>query len=107
DAHARRVLEARPGRDALAAPAAPAPRDFVALAAAGGRLFALERRGGAASLVVLGLDADPKSARVVVNLRATDPTGRTEIVAFAPSPDGKLVAVALVEGRDDAGELRV
>jgi prolyl oligopeptidase len=58
-------------------------------------------------LVVLGEDADPANERVVLDPSALDPSGGTEIDFYAPSLDGKRVAVSLSKGGSEAGSVHV
>lgn len=59
------------------------------------------------ALVAMKPDADVKSARVLVDPNAIDKTGRTTIDFYAPSVDGKLVAVSLSQGGTEDGTVHV
>ena len=74
----------------------------------GGALFAIDEGAASpASLLELSLDAAPTAARVVVDPRRADETGQSAIASFAPSPDGRLVAVVVARAGEPSGELRV
>jgi prolyl oligopeptidase len=50
---------------------------------------------------------DASSERVVLDPNALDPSGKTTIDWFVPSPDGKLVAVSLSKDGSESGDLHV
>lgn len=83
--------------------------DFVGLRHDGGSLFALEDDGVKQQhpLVVLSLDADPKSARTIVDPNAIDPAAHTTIDWYVPSPDKKLVAVSLSKNGTESGDVHL
>ena len=58
-------------------------------------------------LVALTTLDDTKSERIVLDPNAIDPSGKTTIDFYAPSLDGKLVAVSLSEGGSEEGSLHV
>ena len=58
-------------------------------------------------IVVMGHDADPAKARVVLDPNKLDPTGGTSFDWFVPSPDGERIAVALSKGGSEDGSLHV
>jgi prolyl oligopeptidase len=58
-------------------------------------------------LVSLTSPDDPASARTIVDPNAIDPTGSTTIDFYAPSLDGKLVAVSLSKGGSEEGSVSV
>jgi prolyl oligopeptidase len=111
DARTRRFLAALPGRDAIAArvQALLTARTvrWAALTWRAGRLFALRREATQQQpvLVVLASPDDPAAARVVLDPAALDPSGGTAIDFYAPSPDGRRVAVSLSKGGTEAGDL--
>jgi prolyl oligopeptidase len=58
-------------------------------------------------LAVMGLAADPSTARVIVDPNAINSKGATAIDWFVPSPDGRLVAASLSEGGSEDGVLHI
>jgi prolyl oligopeptidase len=86
----------------------PVARYFI-LRPRGGKLFALKRQPGKEQPLLIVMDSadKPDTARVVVDPNAIDAKGRTTIDFYTPSPDGKLVAVALSEGGTEEGTLHV
>ena len=99
DARARRVLDALPGRDALAA-------DLAAVLSGGEdgvghrvgpRTLALRRRPGAGHPVLEARD-EPRDGSggttVLLDPLALDPTGATVVDGWWPGPGGRRVAVA-------------
>lgn len=79
------------------------------LQAAGGLLFALKWQPGKqqAMLVTLKSPDDPASEHVVLDPTSIDPSGHTAIQFYAPSLDGKQIAVCLAEGGSEAGNVHV
>lgn len=109
----RAYLDKLPGREALRerftalmGGAAPA---FFDLEIANGILFAMKRQPPKQQpfLVTLASADDPGSAKPVVDPNLLDPRGITAIDWFAPSPDGKLVAVSLSVGGSEDGTAHV
>ena len=58
-------------------------------------------------LVTLPSIDDPASAKVLLDPNALDKTGKTAMDFYAPSLDGKKVAVSLSKGGSEAGDLHV
>ncbi len=83
--------------------------DYGGIQRAGGSLFAVRFQPGVQQpyLVTLGSADDPASERVVLDPNRLDPSGSTAIEFYAPSLDGKLVAVCLAEGGSEAGAVHV
>ena len=113
DARTRAWLAALPDAKAVRARTrellrGAAPRWF-GVHAASGPLFALEYAPPRQqpSLVVLGDPADPASKRTLLDPVALDPSGKTTIDFYEPSPDGRLVAVSLSRGGTEEGTLSV
>jgi len=75
----------------------------------GGVLFAIERQPPKPQsfLVTLASPDDPASAHVIVDPNAMDPSGATAIDFYAPSHDGKLVAVSLSKNGSEDGSVSV
>jgi len=84
------------------------PRHYE-LTHAGDRLFAMyfDPTRQQRTLVVMGADADPSKAKVVLDPNLLDPSGATAIDWYVPSPDGKRVAVSLSLGGSEDGTLHV
>ena len=59
------------------------------------------------ALITLKSADDPKSARVVVDPTKIDTSGKTTIDFFAPSRDGKVVAVSLSKAGSEDGTLYI
>ena len=109
----RAYLDALPYRSALRARlesliTSASPR-YSGLQTAGGRLFAAyyDPKVQQVMLAVMGEDADPAKARVVVDPNQLDPTGDTAFDWYVPSPDGKLVAVSLSKDGSEDGSLHL
>ncbi|MDO9020673.1 MAG: prolyl oligopeptidase family serine peptidase [Myxococcales bacterium] len=75
----------------------------------GGRLFAMRSRpGGQQPFLVVMPSADERAAeRVVLDPNTLDPSGQTAIDLFAPSHDGRRVAVALARNGSEVGALHI
>ncbi|MGQ0575625.1 MAG: prolyl oligopeptidase family serine peptidase [Pseudonocardia sp.] len=114
DELAREHLDALPGRDALAA-------RLHGLLDAGwvwppvwraGRRFVLRREPGGEHGVLHVTDPGPTEpgpapARVLLDPMALDPSGRTTLDAWAPDPDGRLLAYKISTGGDEQSVLHV
>jgi prolyl oligopeptidase len=76
---------------------------------AGKRLFALKHQPPKNQDMLVALAADGRLAgeRVVLDPTRLDPSGRTTIDWFKPSPDGKLVAVSLSTNGSEDGTLHL
>ncbi|MCE4538897.1 prolyl oligopeptidase family serine peptidase [Pelomonas sp. P7] len=113
DRRTRAYLDKLPARkpmfDWLMKQAAASSSAYYGLHAAGGRLFALHNQPPRQQpmLVVMGQEADPAQARVVLDPNALNPKGTTAIDWFVPSPTGKLVAVSMSENGSEDGSLHV
>lgn len=117
NALARSTLDALPERAAVRERVASileatAP-DWVALREGGGRVFALKDAPPKQQriLVELGVASpkgmDPVNERVVLDPNVLDPSGRTTIDFFVPSPDGRVVAVSLSKDGTESGDLHI
>jgi prolyl oligopeptidase len=58
-------------------------------------------------IAVLGRDADPATARIIVDPNTLNPSGTTAIDWWAPSPDASMVAVSLSDGGSEDGSLHI
>jgi prolyl oligopeptidase len=108
DGLARRHLDSRPGRERLR-------RRLTELLDAGlvtvplwrrDRAFWQRREPGQQHPVLLVRGGDGPE-RVLLDPGTLDPTGRTTLDAWEPSPDGRLLAYQLSEGGDEESALRV
>ena len=74
-----------------------------------GKLFAIKRQPPKQQpfLLVMNWPGDPAAAKVLVDPNELDPTGSTAIDAFAPSHDGKLLAVSLSKGGSESGDVHL
>jgi prolyl oligopeptidase len=113
NAWARGVLDRLPAVPALRArlreiASAPSP-SWASLARRGDVLFALKSDPPKQQpfLVRMATSADPATERVVVDPNALDATGGTSIDWYAPSVDGRIVAVSLSKGGSEAGDVHV
>jgi len=77
--------------------------------AAGGQLFAMFNLPPSQQpmIAVLGRDADPKHARVVLDPNVLNPKGTTAIDWYVPAPDGKHVAVSMSDNGSEDGSLHI
>ena len=113
NAHARRYLDALPGREAIDARLSELIRaagvSFSAPAWRPGRLFVLKMDPPKqqAMLVVMGSPDEAAAAQVVVDPNALDASGATTIDWYVPSPDGRLVAVSLSRHGSEVGDLHI
>jgi prolyl oligopeptidase len=82
---------------------------YYALHAVGGKVFALLNQPPKQQpmIAVMGSDADPGKARIVVDPNVLNKEGTTAIDWFVPSPDGSLVAVSLSDNGSEDGSLHL
>ena len=82
---------------------------YYDLHAAGGQLFAMYNQPPRQQpmIAVLGRDADPKHARVVLDPNKLNPKGTTAIDWYVPAPSGKFVAVSMSDNGSEDGSLHV
>ena len=113
NAHARAVLDRMPDVDAVrervTALRSAGIVSYRLLAKRSNGFFALKNQPPRQQprLVVFADPDKPGDERTIVDLVAFDPSGRTSIDWYAPSPDGTLVAVSLSEGGSESGHLHV
>lgn len=113
NAFTRATLDALPDRAAIRARVTALlsndSADYSELRSRAGRLFAIEKHPPKqqAFLVVLPSPDDTRSERVVVDPNTLDPSGKTSIDFFVPSPDGKRVAVSLSQGGSEDGTVHI
>src|SRR4029079_7478465 len=60
-----------------------------------------------AVLVMRAESAEPATEKVVLDPAVLDPSGKTTIDFFVPSPDKKLVAVSLSKNGSESGDVHV
>jgi prolyl oligopeptidase len=112
-AHARKVIDAWPGRDALRRRVteltASGSVAYSALQTANGMLFAIKKHPPLEQTILVTLkDADDlASERVLVDPNVLDPSGRTTIDWYVPSFDGAKVAVSLSHAGTESGDVHV
>ena len=84
----------------------PQPRYFE-LKSCGGMLFGLKDQPPAEQPSLIAMDSpdEPHAGRVLVDPLKLDSTGKTTIDFFAPSRDGKSVAVSISKGGSEDGTL--
>jgi len=82
---------------------------YYALHTVGGSVFALLNQPPKQQpmIAVMGSDADPAKAQIVVDPNALNKEGTTAIDWFVPSPDGSLVAVSLSDNGSEDGSLHL
>ncbi len=117
NALARSTLDALPERAAVRERVASileaSASDWVALREGGGRVFALKEEPPKQQRVLVDLGpitskgVDPAKERVVLDPNVLDPSGRTTIDFFVPSPDGRVVAVSLSKDGTESGDLHL
>ncbi len=113
DKRTRAYLDKLPARkpmfDRLMKQATASSSSYFDLHAAGGQLFALYNQPPKQQpmLAVLGQDADPAKARIVLDPNALNAKGATAIDWYVPSPTGKLVAVSMSENGSEDGSLHI
>jgi prolyl oligopeptidase len=110
--YARAYLNALPGRASLRDQiarllSAPSP-NYFALREQGGKLFALQFQPPQEQPVLVTLGApDPVSARIIVDPVQLDRSGHTAMDFYAPSNDGKYVAVSLSKTGSESGDVHI
>jgi len=113
DARTRAYLDGLPVRkqihDRLMQLLSATSPSFVGLYPAGGKIFAtyVQPPKQQPMIAVLGPDADPAGARVVVDPNTLNPAGTTAIDWFVPSPDGSKIAVSLSDNGSEDGTLHI
>jgi prolyl oligopeptidase len=111
--HARAFLAALPGRrqirDRLKSLLGSTSASYFALSYRPGTVFAMKAQPSKQQPFLVALDPslDPKSERVVADPNVIDPSGKTAVDFYAPSPDGRLVALSMSEGGSENGTLRI
>lgn len=112
-AYARKHLDALPERPAVRARVAEllgaSSPDFLSIRDAAGSLFVMKSQPPKQQpiVVVRRAEDDTQNERVVVDPNAIDPSGKTTIDWFVPSPDGKTLAVSLSKGGTESGDVHL
>ena len=110
---ARKYLDALPQRPRLRERFAEldksSPVRYFDFAQTRGAFLAMKRQPpqNQPKLVAVAAAGDTASERIVVDPNALDPKGKTSIDWYAPSPDGRYVAVCLSEGGSERGSASV
>ena len=113
NAFARGHLDALTERPAVRARVAQllgaSSADYLAVRAVAGSLFVLVAQPPKqqAVLVMRAESAEAGTEKVVLDPNVLDPSGKTTIDFFVPSPDKKLVAVSLSKGGSESGDVHV
>lgn len=109
----RQTIDAMPERaaikDRLTAIMSATSPDWFMVKAQAGHYFALKNAPPKqqSMLVDLGTKVDAPTEKVIVDPNALDPSGKTTIDWYVPSPDGKLVAVSLSSGGSESGDVHL
>lgn len=114
---ARATLDGLPERSAIHARIesiySARSSDWFGLVFAGNHLFALKEAPPKQQRLLVDIGAvgekpiDVAGERVIVDPNVLDPTGKTTIDFFVPSPDGRLVAVSLSKNGTESGDVHV
>jgi prolyl oligopeptidase len=113
DARARAYLDALPQRKSifrqLMTQVSATSSSFYGLYPVGNWIFAYFNQPPHQQpmIAVMGNNAEPSQARVIVDPNAINAKGTTAIDWFVPSPDGALVAVSLSDNGSEAGSLHL
>lgn len=113
DRYTAERIGALPGREALAARVRAIvggeSEEYGSIEMAGGRLFAMKNEPPKqhSFLVALTSFGTDRVETVVVDPNVIDTTGGTRIDFYAPSPDGRFVAVSLSENGTEEGTVHV
>ncbi len=113
NAHARGVLDALPGRDAIRQKVSrfmlTESVSYSSIHSAKGLVFAMKRQPPRQQpfLVVMNTGEDPSHARVLLDPARIDQDGGATIDWFVPSPDGKLIAASISHAGSEMGDVSV
>ncbi|MDB4946494.1 MAG: Prolyl endopeptidase, partial [Labilithrix sp.] len=96
-------------RDRVAAILGASASDYRKLVPRAGSLFVLVSQPPKQQplLVVRADSADAATEKTVLDPNVLDPSGKTAIDIFVPSPDKRLVAVSLSKGGSESGDVHV
>jgi prolyl oligopeptidase len=113
NAFARKHLDGLPERPAVRARVAQllgaSSADYLSVRPVAGSLFVMVAQPPKqqAVLVMRAESAEAATEKVVLDPNVLDPSGKTTIDFFVPSPDKKLVAVSLSKGGSESGDVHV
>ena len=113
NAHARANLDVLPDRPTVRARVAQlfgaSAADYLSVRPMAGSLFVLVAQPPKQQpiLVVRAESAEPGTERVVLDPNAFDPSGKTTVDFYVPSPDKKLVAVSLSKNGSESGDVHI
>jgi prolyl oligopeptidase len=113
DDHTRAYLDAlavrKPIYDRLMKLASETSPSYSRLYAVGGKIFATYTQPPKQQpmIAMLGRDADPATARIIVDPNMLSSNGTTAIDWWVPSPDASKIAVSLSEGGSEDGSLHI
>lgn len=111
--YARSVLDALVGRKQIAARVKQVYADehpsYRWVEVANNKWFVLVRKPPAQQpfVVVMNAGDDPANAKLLIDPNGLDPSGKTSIDWFVPSPDGSHLAVSLSKGGTESGDVSV
>lgn len=108
-AHLDRLAERAPVRARVAQLLGAASADFLAVHPAGGSLFVLVSQPPKQQplLVMRAESGEASTEKVLLDPNTLDPSGKTTIDWYVPSPDKKLVAVSLSKNGSENGDLHI
>jgi prolyl oligopeptidase len=113
NAHARSILdglaERAPVRARVAQLLGASSADYLQVRPVAGSLFVLVAQPPKqqAVLVMRAESGEPSTEKVVLDPNVRDPSGKTTIDFFVPSPDKKLVALSLSKNGSESGDVHV
>ena len=113
DARTRKYLDGlairKPIFDRLWRQISKTSRSFSSLYAVGDKVFALYTQPPKQQpmIALFTREANPATARVIVDPNAINPNGTTAIDWFVPSPDGKRIAVSLSDNGSEDGSVHI
>jgi prolyl oligopeptidase len=113
NAHARSVLdglvERAPVRARVAQLLGASSADYLTVRPMAGSLFVFVAQPPKqqAVLVMRGESAEAATEKVILDPNVRDPSGKTTIDFFVPSPDKKLVALSLSKNGSESGDVHV
>ena len=113
NAHARGFLDALPERapvrERVAQLLGATSADYRQVRIAAGSLFVMVHQPPKQQAVLLmrAENAEASTERIVLDPNVLDPSGKTTIDMFVPSPDKKLMAVSLSKGGSESGDVHV
>jgi prolyl oligopeptidase len=113
NAHARGVLDGLPERAPVRARVAQllgaSSADYLAVKPVAGSLFVFVAQPPKqqAVLVMRAESAEPSTEKVILDPNVRDPSGKTTIDFFVPSPNKKLVALSLSKNGSESGDVHV